>query len=129
MFCTGGIRCEKIDQLPAGARVQDVYHLKGGILKYLEEMPAEHSLWQGACFGLRPARVRSSYGLKPGPHIMCHACRRPLWPEDTKRPEFEEGVQCHIASMNSLPNAVKGSASGNVRSELAEARGDLHLGR
>jgi len=128
MFCTGGIRCEKSTNYLLGQGVQDVYHLKGGILKYLEEMPAEHSLWQGACF-VFDQRVSVEHGLKPGPHIMCHACRRPLWPEDTKRPEFEEGVQCHHCVDEFSPERREGFRERQRQIRLAEARGDLHLGR
>ncbi|NBB98288.1 MAG: rhodanese-related sulfurtransferase, partial [Alphaproteobacteria bacterium] len=80
MFCTGGIRCEKSTNYLLGQGVEDVYHLKGGILKYLEDVPPEQSLWHGACF-VFDQRVSVEHGLKPGPHVMCHACRRPLWPE------------------------------------------------
>jgi len=94
MFCTGGIRCEKSTNYLLGEGVEDVYHLKGGILKYLEEVPAEDSTWNGACF-VFDRRVSVMHGLEEGPHSLCHACRRPLDPSDLKRPEYEEGVQCH----------------------------------
>ncbi|WP_147126485.1 rhodanese-related sulfurtransferase [Shimia ponticola] len=94
MFCTGGIRCEKSTNYLLGEGVEEVYHLKGGILKYLEEVPAEDSTWNGACF-VFDRRVSVTHGLEEGPHILCHACRRPLEPSDTKRPEYEAGVQCH----------------------------------
>ena len=94
MFCTGGIRCEKSTNYLLGEGVEDVYHLKGGILKYLEEVPAEDSTWNGACF-VFDRRVSVLHGLEEGPHRLCHACRRPLDPSDLKRPEYEEGVQCH----------------------------------
>ncbi|MGJ8616812.1 MAG: rhodanese-related sulfurtransferase [Sulfitobacter sp.] len=94
MFCTGGIRCEKSTNYLLGQGVEDVFHLKGGILKYLEEVPQEQSTWQGDCF-VFDNRVSVGHGLVEGPHELCHGCRRPILPEDTQRPEFENGVSCH----------------------------------
>lgn len=94
MFCTGGIRCEKSTNYLLGQGVEDVYHLKGGILKYLEEVPEEESTWDGECF-VFDARVSVGHGLKEGPHLLCHGCRQPILPEDMKRPEYEHGVSCH----------------------------------
>lgn len=94
MFCTGGIRCEKSTNYLLSQGVTEVFHLKGGILKYLEEMPEEESLWRGECF-VFDQRVSLTHGLGQGRHLLCHACRRPLAPEDRARPEFEEGVSCH----------------------------------
>jgi UPF0176 protein len=128
MFCTGGIRCEKSTNYLLGQGVQEVYHLKGGILKYLEEVPPEESLWHGACF-VFDQRVSVEHGLKPGPHIMCHACRRPLWPEDTKRPGYEEGVQCHNCVDEFSAERREGFRERQRQIALAAKRGDLHLGR
>lgn len=94
MFCTGGIRCEKSTNYLLGQGVDDVYHLKGGILQYLEDVPQEESSWQGDCF-VFDNRVSVGHGLKEGPHILCHGCRQPILPEDMQRPEFEAGVSCH----------------------------------
>ncbi|MEP3917545.1 rhodanese-related sulfurtransferase, partial [Ascidiaceihabitans sp.] len=94
MFCTGGIRCEKSTNFLLGQGVEDVYHLKGGILKYLEEVPEAESTWDGDCF-VFDNRVSVGHGLKVGPHQLCHACRKPLFPEDLKRSEFVVGVSCH----------------------------------
>lgn len=94
MFCTGGIRCEKSTNYLLGQGVDEVYHLKGGILKYLEDVPQEESTWEGSCF-VFDQRVSVEHGLKEGPHLLCHGCRRPILPEDTKRPEYEAGVSCH----------------------------------
>lgn len=94
MFCTGGIRCEKSTNWLLSQGVEDVFHLKGGILKYLEEVPRQDTLWQGECF-VFDGRVSLTHGLQPGRHGLCHACRRPLAPEDRDRPEYEEGVCCH----------------------------------
>ena len=94
MFCTGGIRCEKSTNYLLGEGVEEVFHLKGGILKYLEEVPETDSKWDGSCF-VFDRRVSVEHGLREGPHVLCHACRRPLDPADTQRPEYEAGVQCH----------------------------------
>ncbi|MEP5731472.1 MAG: rhodanese-related sulfurtransferase [Sulfitobacter sp.] len=94
MFCTGGIRCEKSTNFLLGQGVEDVFHLKGGILKYLEEVPQEKSTWKGDCF-VFDARVSVGHGLQEGPHVLCHGCRQPILPEDMQRSEFEMGVSCH----------------------------------
>src|SRR5690606_29094976 len=97
MFCTGGIRCEKSTSFLVSQGVPEVVHLQGGILKYLEEIPAQDSLWDGACF-VFDRRVSLTHGLEPGGHLLCHACRRPLDQADTKRPEYELGVRCHLCA-------------------------------
>lgn len=94
MFCTGGIRCEKSTNYLIGQGVEDVYHLKGGILKYLEDVPEPQSTWDGSCF-VFDTRVSVGHALEEGPHILCYACRRPLMPDDRALPEYEEGVSCH----------------------------------
>ena len=93
MFCTGGIRCEKSTNWLMAQGVDKVYHLKGGILKYLEEVPQDQSLWQGECF-VFDGRVSVGHGLKPGHTGLCHACRRPLRPGDRDHPGYERGVSC-----------------------------------
>jgi len=93
MFCTGGIRCEKASNFLLGEGVEEVYHLKGGILKYLEEVPEERSLWSGECY-VFDRRVSVGHGLKPGAFTLCHACGRPVPPEAVESPEFERGVSC-----------------------------------
>jgi UPF0176 protein len=94
MFCTGGIRCEKSTSYLLGQGVAEVYHLRGGILKYLEEMPEDDSAWQGECF-VFDGRVSVGHGLRTGPYDLCHGCRRPILPADRARPEYEAGVSCH----------------------------------
>lgn len=93
MFCTGGIRCEKATNYLMGEGVEEVFHLKGGILKYLEEVPAQDSLWHGECF-VFDQRVSVGHGLVQGDYGLCHACRRPISAEDRRHPAYEEGVQC-----------------------------------
>ncbi|MDE4304694.1 rhodanese-related sulfurtransferase [Phaeobacter gallaeciensis] len=127
MFCTGGIRCEKSTNFLLGQGVEDVYHLKGGILRYLEEVPEQDSSWQGECF-VFDNRVSVGHGLKEGPHELCHGCRRPLLPEDKSRPEYEAGVSCHMC-INETSEADKARFRERQKQmQLARARGADHLG-
>ena len=93
MFCTGGIRCEKSTSFLKAQGVEEVYHLKGGVLKYLEEVPPEESLWRGECF-VFDERVAVGHGLAPGSHLLCRACRMPVSPEATRDPAYVEGISC-----------------------------------
>ncbi|MBC6436924.1 MAG: rhodanese-related sulfurtransferase [Rhodobacteraceae bacterium] len=127
MFCTGGIRCEKSTAYLMLQEVKNVYHLKGGILKYLEEVPEEESLWHGECF-VFDRRISVGHGLVEGSHVLCRACRRALSPEDVRRPEFELGVQCHHCR-NKYTDAARTRFRERQRQvELAAARGEKHLG-
>jgi len=94
MFCTGGIRCEKASSYMLAHGFENVYHLKGGILQYLEEVPKAQSKWQGDCF-VFDQRVAVGHGLEEGDWVVCHGCREPLSAEDTARPAYEKGVSCH----------------------------------
>ncbi len=126
MFCTGGIRCEKSTNYLLGQGVEEVYHLKGGILKYLEDVPEHDSTWQGACF-VFDGRVSVGHGLQEGPHELCHACRRPIHSEDRARPEFEHGVSCHLC-LNETSDGDKARFRERQRQiGLARARGERHL--
>ncbi len=93
MFCTGGIRCEKATSYLIRDGVDAVYHLQGGILKYLEEVPEADSRWRGECY-VFDGRVSVGHGLAQGSHVMCHACGRPVSEADCRGPDFEKGVQC-----------------------------------
>lgn len=93
MFCTGGIRCEKASSLLLAQGFQEVYHLKGGILKYLEEVPATESLWQGECF-VFDQRVAISHGLEPGTHEMCLSCGHPISEQAKNSPYYEAEISC-----------------------------------
>jgi UPF0176 protein len=93
MFCTGGIRCEKATAFMRAKGFENVYHLKGGILKYLEEMDQRDSLWEGSCF-VFDERVSVTHGLREGDEILCRACRNPVTPEEQASPLFEEGASC-----------------------------------
>ncbi len=127
MFCTGGIRCEKSTNFLMGQGVEDVYHLKGGILKYLEEVPQEESTWDGECF-VFDARVSVGHELKEGPHILCYACRRPILPEDRNRPEFEEGVACHQCAAETSDEDKGRFRERQKQIALAKKRGTHHIG-
>jgi UPF0176 protein len=126
MFCTGGIRCEKSTNYLLGEGVEEVYHLKGGILKYLEEVPEEASLWDGACF-VFDGRVSVEHGLRTGPHLLCHGCRRPILPEDRARPGYEEGVSCHQCESETSAEDKARFRERQKQIALARARGDSHL--
>jgi len=93
MFCTGGIRCEKATAYVKSLGFDEVFHLKGGILKYLENVPAERSLWQGECF-VFDERVSVGHGLAVGQNKLCRACGHPVTPEEMRSPKFQEGVSC-----------------------------------
>ncbi|MFN2305530.1 MAG: rhodanese-related sulfurtransferase [Paracoccaceae bacterium] len=127
MFCTGGIRCEKSTNYLLGQGIEEVYHLKGGILKYLEEVPAEQSTWQGDCF-VFDGRVSVGHGLQEGPHILCHACRRPLLPSDRAHPAFEEGVSCHHCIEETSSADKERFRMRQRQITLAAQRGERHLG-
>jgi UPF0176 protein len=127
MFCTGGIRCEKSTAFLKAEGVEQVYHLKGGILKYLEDVPAEDSLWQGECF-VFDQRVSVGHGLVPGSHALCHACRRPVSPEQQAMPEFEEGVSCPACFAERTDEQRAGYRERHRQEQLAAQRGAAHVG-
>ncbi|MDH6062117.1 rhodanese-related sulfurtransferase [Chrysosporum bergii ANA360D] len=93
LFCTGGIRCEKASSLMLSQGFAQVYHLKGGILKYLESVPAEESLWEGECF-VFDDRVAIRHGLELGTHELCFCCGYPIAEKDKASPQYEEGISC-----------------------------------
>ncbi|NNK77977.1 MAG: rhodanese-related sulfurtransferase [Litoreibacter sp.] len=127
MFCTGGIRCEKSTNYLLSQGVEDVFHLKGGILKYLENVPQENSTWQGDCF-VFDGRVSVGHGLKEGPHQLCYACRRPIQPEDVKRPEYEAGVSCHQCINEYNEESRERFRERQKQIRLARQRGEPHIG-
>jgi UPF0176 protein len=127
MFCTGGIRCEKSTNYLLSQGVAEVFHLKGGILKYLEEVPQAQSLWQGECY-VFDGRVSVGHGLVPGQNSSCGACRRPVTPEGRAHAAYEEGVCCP-ACMNEYSETDRGRFRERQRQmDLAAARGTGHLG-
>jgi UPF0176 protein len=127
MFCTGGIRCEKSTAFARQAGAEAVYHLKGGILKYLERVAPEDSKWQGGCF-VFDERVSVGHGLRPDGHVLCRACRMPLKPEDLAHPVFEEGVSCHHCHDSRTAEDRARYRERHRQVKLAEARGRKHVG-
>lgn len=127
MFCTGGIRCEKSTAYLREQGFEEVYHLQGGILKYLEDVPEEESLWQGACF-VFDERVSVRHGLEVGEHILCRACRDPLTPEDLQHPHYVEGVSCHNCYERTSDAQKRNYANRHEQVRLAQARGEKHIG-
>ncbi|SSC71815.1 unnamed protein product [Ciceribacter sp. T2.26MG-112.2] len=127
MYCTGGIRCEKSTAFAKEMGFDEVYHLKGGILKYLEEVPAEESLWDGACF-VFDERVSITHGLKQGEHTLCHACRYPLTAEEVTSPKFEEGVSCPHCYDSRTEADRDRYRQRQMQIALAKKRGEKHIG-
>ena len=127
MFCTGGIRCEKASAYMLAKGFEEVYHLKGGILKYLEEMPEEQSMWDGECF-VFDERVSVGHGLAQGNLTLCRACRFPLTPEDMKHADFIEGQQCHHCAGKISEKSRARAAEREKQIRLAEERGQEHIG-
>ena len=127
MFCTGGIRCEKSTNWLLQQGVTEVFHLKGGILKYLETVPEERSLWQGECF-VFDKRVSVGHGLVPGQLSVCGACRRPVTPEARQHADYEEGVSCPACKDEYTPADRARFRERQRQMKLAEARGEPHLG-
>ncbi len=127
MFCTGGIRCEKATALMLELGFDEVYHLQGGILRYLEEMPAGDNRWDGECF-VFDTRVAVDRDLTEGGYVQCHACRRPLSTEDLASPQYKEGVSCPkcIGELDDDRAARLEERAKQV--ELARQRGDTHIG-
>ncbi|MZR61677.1 rhodanese-related sulfurtransferase [Alcanivorax sp. DP30] len=128
MFCTGGIRCEKSTAYLKEQGFEEVYHLKGGILKYLEETPKENSLWEGECF-VFDERVTVDHDLNPGEYDQCHACRRPISEEDQQSELFQLGVSCPHCYDESSPEQKARFAERQKQIELARARGQAHRGQ
>jgi len=127
MFCTGGIRCEKSTAYLKQQGFTEVYHLKGGILKYLEEVPAEQTRWRGECF-VFDNRVTVNHELKPGKYDQCHACRMPISEADKQSDYFEQGVSCpYCFKKNSLDQRQR-YAERERQIELARQRGEEHIG-
>lgn len=127
MFCTGGIRCEKATALMLELGFEEVYHLQGGILKYLEEMPPESNQWNGECF-VFDTRVAVDRDLSEGGYVQCHACRRPLSMDDLASKDYKEGVSCPkcIGELDADREARLKERAKQV--ELAEQRGERHIG-
>lgn len=126
MFCTGGIRCEKASSFMKQEGFEDVYHLKGGILKYLETVPEAESNWEGECF-VFDNRVSVGHGLKQGPYDLCHACRHPISQEDMASVYYRQGVSCPHCYDKMSPDKRERFAQRQKQVELANARGHRHI--
>ncbi len=127
MFCTGGIRCEKSTAYLKEQGFHEVYHLKGGILKYLEEVKKEDSLWQGECF-VFDDRVTVDHDLKKGHYDQCNACRLPITEQDKQSEFFEKGVSCPHCYNKTTEEQKTRYAQREKQIQLAKKRGETHIG-
>lgn len=127
MFCTGGIRCEKATAFLKAEGLDEVYHLKGGILKYLETVPVEESLWRGECF-VFDQRVAVTHDLTAGSSELCHACMRPIGAEDKGSPFYAEGVSCPACYHERTDEQRTGYAERHRQTQIAATRGQAHIG-
>jgi UPF0176 protein len=127
MFCTGGIRCEKASAFMLNEGFEEVYHLQGGILKYLEEVPEEQSNWEGECF-VFDNRVAVNHQLEKGQYDQCYGCRHPITEDDKKSDKYERGVCCP-GCYDSLSDEQKERFGERQKQmELAAKRGEKHIG-
>lgn len=127
MFCTGGIRCEKSTAFLREQGVEDVFHLKGGILKYLETVPEQDSLWEGQCF-VFDQRVSVGHDLVQGDYDLCHACRHTIDEADKASPEYQKGVSCPKCYGKLSQKKLDRFTERQKQMELAKKRGEIHLG-
>ena len=127
MFCTGGIRCEKSTAYLKQKGFEQVYHLQGGILKYLEDVPETESLWEGECF-VFDDRVTVNHQLKQGQYDQCHACRLPITEEDKASPFYEQGVSCPHCHNKHSSQQKQRFKEREKQMQLAKARGEAHIG-
>ncbi len=127
MFCTGGIRCEKATSFLLEKGFKEVYHLEGGILEYLHQVPASESLWKGECF-VFDERVTVNHDLEPGSYSMCHACRMPLSPDDLRSPHYAEGLSCPYCHDKITSEKRERLSQRNLQMKLARERNERHLG-
>jgi UPF0176 protein len=127
MFCTGGIRCEKASAFMLKQGFTEVYHLQGGILKYLENVPAEQSLWEGECF-VFDQRVAVGQGLAPGHYELCYGCSRPISGTDKTSSKYQAGVSCPHCYDNLTPEKSSAALERQKQVTLATERGEAHIG-
>ncbi|ADZ90904.1 rhodanese-related sulfurtransferase [Marinomonas mediterranea] len=127
MFCTGGIRCEKSTAYMKEQGFEEVYHLEGGILKYLEEVPEEESMWKGECF-VFDNRVSVNHNLEKGAYDQCHACRMPITEEEKQDERFEQGVSCLHCFDKYTDEQRKRFIERERQVQLAKSRGEEHIG-
>ena len=127
MFCTGGIRCEKSTAYMKTQGFDEVYHLKGGILKYLEETPQQESLWEGECF-VFDERVTVNHRLEKGSYDQCNACRMPITQDDKASDRFKQGVSCPHCYDRLTTSQKMRFRERQKQMELARQRGQVHMG-
>jgi len=127
MFCTGGIRCEKATALMLELGFDEVYHLQGGILNYLEKIPADENRWDGECF-VFDTRVAVDRDLAEGGYVQCHACRRPLSSEELASPDYREGVSCPKCISEADEDRLARLEERRKQVRLAAQRGEAHIG-
>ena len=128
MFCTGGIRCEKSTAFLKQKGFKDVYHLKGGILKYLENVAEEESKWKGECF-VFDNRVAVNHKLERGSYDQCHACRMPITEGDKEKKEYVKGVSCHFCWGKHSKEQIDRFSEREKQMRLASKRGENHIGQ
>lgn len=126
MFCTGGIRCEKSTAYLKEQGFDEVYHLKGGILKYLEMMPEDNSRWNGECF-VFDQRVTVKHGLEQGEYDQCYACRMPITAEEMQSEHYQKGVSCPHCYDKTSTEQKERFAERERQIQLAKARGEKHI--
>ncbi len=127
MFCTGGIRCEKASSFMLHEGFENVYHLQGGILKYLEEIPQDESHWRGACY-VFDDRVAVGHGLAISDYATCHGCLMPVSESDRQSRDFEEGVCCPACASSLTEDQKSSNRERQKQFNLAQIRGGRHLG-
>ncbi|MDH3387283.1 MAG: rhodanese-related sulfurtransferase [Gammaproteobacteria bacterium] len=127
MFCTGGIRCEKATAYLRERGFDEVYHLQGGILKYLEQVPEGESMWQGECF-VFDNRVSVNHALQKGSFDQCHACRRPITEADKASDKYQPGVSCPACHDDKSESEKDRFREREKQVRLANNRGELHIG-
>ena len=127
MFCTGGIRCEKSTAYLKSKGFENVFHLQGGILKYLEEIKEDESLWEGECF-VFDDRVAVKHNLELGKYDQCHACRFPITDEDKEHPHYEKGASCPRCYGTKNSSQVSRYREREKQVQLAKSRGEPHIG-
>ena len=127
MYCTGGIRCEKSTAYLKSLGFEEVFHLKGGILKYLEETPKDQSLWEGECF-VFDERIAVDHDLQPGDYVQCHACRLPLTPAELEHPHYVVGESCPNCYPLKTDEQRARYRERDKQIRLAKQRGEKHTG-
>lgn len=127
MYCTGGIRCEKSTAYLKEQGFKEVFHLQGGVLKYLEEIPVDQSLWQGECF-VFDNRVAVNHNLEKGQYDQCYACRYPITDDDKKSDQYQQGVSCPHCFDKVNEQQRRCFEEREKQVQLAKQRGEEHIG-